>query len=126
MSSFVNTRPDQITQLLYEFASAASNNGSEVGGFATNTAFFNIIDGIIMLMGRFPIMAFQLVIAQSFASKKPKVLYGRTFDIGSFWFGMMLFFTMLLLGLLSFFPILAVGPLLSWGRTFSLIIRGVL
>ncbi len=126
MSSFVNTRPDQITQLLYEFATAASNNGSEVGGFATNTAFFNIIDGIIMLMGRFPIMAFQLVIAQSFASKKPKVLYGRTFDIGSFWFGMMLFFTMLLLGLLSFFPILAVGPLLSWGRTFSLIIRGVL
>ncbi len=124
MSSFINTKPDQITQLLYEFASAAANNGSEMGGFSTNSTFFNIVDGIIMLMGRFPIMAFQLVIAQSFASKKPKVLYGRTFDIGSFPFGITLFFTMLLLGLLSFFPILAVGPLLSWGRAFSLLIGG--
>ena len=110
--------------MLYEFASAAANNGSEMGGFSTNSTFFNIVDGIIMLMGRFPIMAFQLVIAQSFASKKPKVLYGRTFDIGSFPFGITLFFTMLLLGLLSFFPILAVGPLLSWGRAFSLLIGG--
>ncbi|MHB1440320.1 MAG: potassium-transporting ATPase subunit KdpA [Cuniculiplasma sp.] len=124
MSSFINTKPDQITQLLYEFASAASNNGSEMGGFTTNSAFFNIMDGIIILLGRYPIIGFQLVIAQSFATKKPKVMYGRTFDIGSFWFGLMLFFTMILLGLLSFFPILAVGPLLAWGKSFSLLIGG--
>jgi K+-transporting ATPase ATPase A chain len=126
MSSFVNTKPDQITQLLYEFASAASNNGSTMGGFTENSVFFNVLEGIIILMGRYPIIAFQLVIAQSFASKKPKVQFGRTFDIGSFWFGLMLFFTMILLGLLSFFPILAVGPLLSWGKSFSLFIGGLL
>lgn len=126
MGSFINTRPDQITELLYELASAASNNGSAIGGFYTASAFFNILEVITMIMGRYLIMAFQLVIAQSFASKKPKLQFGRTFDIGSFWFGLMLFFTMLLLGLLSFFPILAVGPLLSWGKSFSMFIGGML
>ena len=126
MSSFINTKSDQITQLLYELASAASNNGSAIGGFYTASAFFNLLEAIIMLLGRYPIMAFQLVIAQSFASKRPKLQFGRTFDIGSFWFGLMLFFTMLLLGLLSFFPILAAGPLLSWGKSFSLYIGGIL
>ncbi len=126
MGTFLNTKPDQITQLLYELASAASNNGSAMGGFDTASTFFNLLEAIIMIVGRYPIMAFQLVIAQSFASKKPKMQYGRTFDIGSFWFGLMLFFTMLLLGLLSFFPILAAGPLLSWGKAFSLFIGGIL
>lgn len=122
MKSFVNSHPDQITALLYEYASAASNNGSEIGGFATNTPFFNVLDGIIMLMGRYPIMAFQLIVAESFAYKKPKVQYGRSVDIGSFWFGFMLLFTMILLGLISFFPILSAGPLLAWGRAFSLLV----
>ena len=126
MSTFFNSRPDQITQLLYELASAASNNGSAMGGFQTSLPFFNVLEAIIMLIGRFPIIAFQLLIAQSFSSKRPKAQFGRTFDVGSFWFGLMLFSTMLLLGLLSFFPILAAGPLLSWGKAFSLFIGGVL
>lgn len=120
MESFVNTRPDQITALLYEYASSASNNGSEIGGFATNSVFFNLMDSVIMLLGRYPIIAFQLIVAESFSHKKPKVQYGRSVDVGSFWFGFMLLFTMIILGLISFFPILAAGPLLAWGRAFSL------
>ena len=62
------------------------------------------------------------MIAQSFAFKKPKVTYGRSVNVGSFWFGFMLFFTVILLGLLSFFPVLALGPLLAWGKDFNLLI----
>ncbi len=122
MSSFVSPRPDQITELLYEFSSAAANNGSAMGGFQVNQAFFNILEAGIMLIGRFLVMGFQLMIAQSFAFKKPKVTYGRSVNVGSFWFGFMLFFTMILLGLLSFFPVLALGPLLAWGKDFNLLI----
>ncbi len=124
MGSFINTRADQITQLLYEFASAASNNGSAMEGFTVNSPFFNVLIGVLVILGRYPIIAFQLYIAQSFAVKKPKVQFGRTVDIGSFWFGFMLLFTMILLGLISFFPILSTGPLLAWGKAFSLTMGG--
>lgn len=124
MGSFINPHPAQITQLLYEFASSASNNGSEMGGFLTNQPFFNILDAVIMLLGRFLLMGFQLLIAQSFSYKKPKIQFGRTIDPGSFSFGIMLLATMTLLGVLSFFPILALGPILSWARSFNLMIMG--
>ena len=126
LSTFVNTRPDQITQLLYEFGTAAANNGSEIGGFLTNQAYFNYLDGVIMLLGRYLLMGFQLLIAQSFSYKKPKVQVMRTVDPGSFMFGFSLFFVMILLGLLSFFPILALGPLLAFAKAFNLFIAGVL
>ena len=120
MGGFVSTRSDDITELLYEFASAASNNGSAMGGFAANQTYFNLLESAVMIIGRYFVIGMQLLIAQSFAFKKPKVTYGRSVNIGSFWFGFMLFFTMILLGLLSFFPILAVGPLLSWAKDFNL------
>ncbi|MHB8361858.1 MAG: potassium-transporting ATPase subunit KdpA, partial [Thermoplasmataceae archaeon] len=122
MSTFVSPKPDQITELLYEFASSAANNGSAMGGFTTNQAYYNILEAGIMMAGRYMIIGFQLMIAQSFAFKKPKVNYGRSVNIGSFWFGFMLFFTMILLGLLSFFPVLALGPLLAWAKAFNLIV----
>ncbi len=121
-----NPRPDVISSVLYEFLSAASNNGSEVGGFATNTAFFNIADGILMLMGRFILMGLQLAIAQSFATKSPKVETGRTIETGSPLFALMLFVTIIMLGVLSFFPVLALGPFLSWAKDFNLFIGGLL
>ncbi len=77
MSTFVNSRPDQITQLLYEFATSAANNGSEMGGFATNSPYFNYLDGVIMLLGRYLLIGFQLVIAYSFSTQKAKVQGGR-------------------------------------------------
>jgi K+-transporting ATPase ATPase A chain len=121
-----NPKPDVITGVLYEFLSAASNNGSEVGGFLTNTFFFNIIDGVLMLLGRFVLMGLQLAIAQSFATKSPKVETGRTVETGSPLFALMLFVTMIMLGVLSFFPVLAMGPFLSWAKDFNLFIGGLI
>ncbi|MCL4359179.1 MAG: potassium-transporting ATPase subunit KdpA [Candidatus Thermoplasmatota archaeon] len=119
MASFPNPKPDAITELLYEFATSASNNGSEVGGFLTNQLYFNVLDGIIMILGRYVIMGFQLKIADLFSNKKPKVEMGKSIDTGSFYFGLMLLGVMILVGLLSFFPILALGPILSWAKAFE-------
>lgn len=121
-----NPKPDVISGVLYEFLSAASNNGSEVGGFLTNTFFFNIIDGVLMLLGRFVLMGLQLAIAQSFATKSPKVETGRTVETGSPLFALMLFVTIIMLGVLSFFPVLALGPFLSWAKDFNLFIGGLI
>ncbi|GGM79128.1 potassium-transporting ATPase potassium-binding subunit [Thermogymnomonas acidicola] len=119
MSTFVNSRPDQITQLLYEFATSAANNGSEMGGFATNSPYFNYLDGVIMLLGRYLLIGFQLVIAYSFSTQKAKVQGERAIDPGTKLFGFLLFSVMLLIGLLSFFPMLVLGPILSWAKLFN-------
>lgn len=119
MASFINPRPDAITELLYEFASAASNNGSTLGGFTVNQAYFNVLEGVIMILGRYLIMGFQLKIADLFSNKRPRVETGKTIDTGSFYFGMMLFGVMILIGLLSFFPVLALGPVLSWAKALE-------
>ncbi|MCL5954755.1 MAG: potassium-transporting ATPase subunit KdpA [Candidatus Thermoplasmatota archaeon] len=126
IAGFPGTRPDAITSVLYEFGSAAANNGSEMGGFLTNQAYFNYLDGIVMLLGRFLLIGFQLVIAESFSNKSPKVEFGRSINPSSLLYGLMLFTVMILLGVLSFFPILALGPFLSWAHDFSLYIGGAI
>ena len=126
IAGFPGTRPDAITSVLYEFGSAAANNGSEIGGFLTNQAYFNYLDGIVMLLGRFLLIGFQLVIAESFSNKSPKVEFGRSINPSSLLYGLMLFTVMILLGVLSFFPILALGPFLSWAHDFSLYIGGAI
>ena len=78
-----------------------------------------------MLLGRFLLIGFQLVIAESFSYKSPKVEFGRSINPSSFLYGLMLFTVMILLGVLSFFPILALGPFLSWAHDFSLFIGGL-
>ena len=79
-----------------------------------------------MLLGRFLLMGFQLAIADSFSSKSPKVEFGRSINPGTFLYGLMLLTVMILLGVLSFFPLLALGPFLSWARSFSLSVAGVI
>ncbi|CAC12431.1 H+/K+-transporting ATPase chain A related protein [Thermoplasma acidophilum] len=125
MSSFVNPESSRITELLYEFASAASNNGSEMGGFITNQPFFNYLDGVLMLLGRYLLMAFQLIIAQSFSVKKAKAQYYRSIDTSNWIFGVLLIAAMILIGLLSYFPIIVLGPLLSWAHDFNLILEAM-
>ena len=126
LGAYPGTRPEMITSVLYEFGTAAANNGSEIGGFLTNQAYFNYLDGIIMLLGRFLLMGFQLIIAQSFSIKSPKVEFGRNIHPGTFLYGVMLLTVMIMIGVLSFFPILALGPFLSWARDFNLTLLGVI
>ncbi len=121
METFLNGHASNITNLLYEFVSAASNNGSEAGGFLTNSKYFNYLDGFIMLLGRYLILGIQLLLAQQFAFKKPKSEYTRaTIDIGSPAFGFMLFAVIIMIGLLSYLPVFALGPLYSWAKAFGI------
>ncbi len=117
--SFANSHSQNITSLLYEFASAASNNGSEIGGF-NFTSFFNYVDAITMLLGRFLIFGLELLIAQSFSLKRARGESTNAIQIGSFNFGMMMLFVIIFMGILSFFPILVLGPFFSFARDFSL------
>ncbi len=126
MSTFLNAPTEQFTQLLYEFGTAASNNGSELGGFLTNQPFFNYIDSLIMGFSRYLLIGFQLFIAQSLARKSPKEQETRSIDVGSLPFGLILLVVMVLVGLLSFFPAFALGPFLTWARDFNLAIGGAM
>ncbi|WP_297216188.1 potassium-transporting ATPase subunit KdpA [Thermoplasma sp.] len=126
MSTFVNPYSSRITELLYEFATSASNNGSEMGGFDTNQPFFNYIDGVLMLLGRYLLIAFQLAIAQSFSVKKAKAQYYRSINTSNWIFGILLIAAMVLIGLLSYFPIIVLGPLLSWAHDFNLMLGAMI
>jgi K+-transporting ATPase ATPase A chain len=119
MASFANSHSQNITALLYEFGSAASNNGSEIGGF-NFTDFFNYVDAITMLLGRFLIFGLELLIAQSFSLKSARGESTNAIQIGSLNFGMMMLFVIIFMGILSFFPILVLGPFFSFARDFSL------
>ncbi len=123
MSTFINPDSSKVTELLYEFASSASNNGSEMGGFDTNVPYFNYLDGVLMLLGRFLLIAFQLLIAQSFSNKKAKVQFSRSINTSNGTFAMLLIVSMLIIGLLSYFPIIILGPMLSWAHDFSLLME---
>lgn len=120
VSGMINPEPQRVTELFYEFLTSASNNGSEIGGFTTNTALFNYLDSAIMLLGRYLILGIQLYIAQIFSGRSPRGESPNTVSVGSSYFGLMLFGVMIGLGLLSFFPVLALGPLLSFANDLHL------
>ncbi len=101
-----------FTQILYEFTSAASNNGSDFLGAAGNTPFFNISTGLVMFFGRFAPIGLLLALAGSMINRK------RSTEIGlktsSITFVAVLVGSILLLVVLTFFPFLALGPILEF------------
>ncbi|WP_287960350.1 potassium-transporting ATPase subunit KdpA [Acidiplasma sp.] len=123
MHTFYNGFSSNISDLLYEFSSSASNNGSEAGGFLTNSPYFNYLDSLIMLLGRYLMMGIQLLLAQQFAFKKPKMVYEKsTIDTGSFSFGFMLLAVIIMVGLLSYIPVFSLGTLYDWARDFNFLV----
>lgn len=100
-----------ITQVVYEFTSSAANNGSGFEGLADNTAFWNIATGLVMYLGRFFGLVTMLAVA---ASLKEKTLVPET--VGTFrtdngLFGGIFVGTIFIVGALTFFPILVLGPI---------------
>jgi K+-transporting ATPase ATPase A chain len=100
-----------FSEMLYEFSSASANNGSEFGGLSANSPFWNISDGIIMLLSRFLPIIGPLAIAGILAKKKfvPESAGTLKTDTGTF--GVMVFAVIIIVAALSFFPALALGPL---------------
>jgi len=99
------------SQMLYEFTSAAANNGSGFEGLGDNTAFWNISTGIVMLFGRYIPIIGPIAIAGSLASKKTVPFSEGTLKVDSIAFGVVLLGVIVVVAALSFFPALSLGPL---------------
>ena len=99
-----------FSELLYAYSSAGGNNGSAFAGFNANTPFINVSIGLVMLFARFVPMFATLAIAGSLAGKKKVAAGPGTLPTHNAMFIFLLIFVVLLVGALSFFPALALGP----------------
>jgi len=107
----VSTGSTGFTQIFYEFTTAAANNGSDFLGAVGNTPFFNISTGIVMFLGRFAPIGLLLALAGSMINRKRSTEIGLRTD--SITFIIVLVGSILLLVVLTFFPFLALGPILE-------------
>jgi len=123
LRSLSNKGPHGLTEILYAFSSAAGNNGSAFQGLNANTFFYNVILGCIMLACRLAVLIPSLLIAGSLVKKMTLAPSLGTFPTDRLFFSTMLFFLIIIVGALTFFPALSLGPivehyLLLKGRTF--------
>ena len=100
-----------FSEMLYAYSSAGGNNGSAFAGFNANTVFLNVSLGLVMLFARFVPIIGTLAIAGSLAGKKKIATTAGTLSTTNAMFVFLLIFIVLLVGALSFFPALALGPL---------------
>ncbi|QDK45395.1 potassium-transporting ATPase subunit KdpA [Bdellovibrio sp. ZAP7] len=105
--------PHGLSEILYAFSSAAGNNGSAFGSLSVNTVFYNLMLGVAMLIGRFAIIIPVLIVAGSLSIKKIAPPSSGTFKTDSLLFGGLLAGVILIVGALTFFPALSLGPILE-------------
>ena len=122
-SSILNPGPHGLSEILYAFASAAGNNGSAFAGLNANTVFYNLSLAFNMFVGRYGVMIPVLAIAGSMVKKKTVPPGPGTFQTTGPFFAVVLASVVIIVGALTFFPALALGPLvehlLMWsGRVF--------
>jgi K+-transporting ATPase ATPase A chain len=122
-SSLNNAGPHGLSEILYAFSSAAGNNGSAFAGLNANTPFWNTAMGIAMLAGRFLMIIPLLAIAGSMIGKKVVAPGPGTFPTNGSLFTSFLVAVVVIVGALTFFPALCLGPVLEHflaaaGRTF--------
>lgn len=113
LSSIGNPGPHGLTEILYAFASSAGNNGSAFAGLNANTHFYNLTLGTIMLLGRISIILPSLAIAGLLARKKTAPPSVGTFSTNSILFLVLLISVSLIVGALTFFPALSLGPIVE-------------
>jgi K+-transporting ATPase ATPase A chain len=123
LSGLNNAGPHGLSEILYAFSSVAGNNGSAFAGLNANTIFYNLMLGTGMIIGRFGIIVPVMAIAGNMARKKITPVSAGTFKTDTWLFGMLLIGVILLVGGLTFFPPLALGPivehlLMNLGVTF--------
>ncbi len=112
--SLNNSGAHGFSELLYAYSSAGGNNGSAFAGFNANTPFLNVSIGIVMLFARFAPMVATLAIAGSLVGKKKVAVSVGTLPTHNALFVALLIFIVLLIGALSFFPALALGPIAEY------------
>lgn len=113
LSGLNNTGPHGLSEILYAYSSAAGNNGSAYAGLKANTIFYNITLGIGMIIGRFGIIIPVLAMAGKLAEKKTAPVSSGTFHTDNLLFIILLIGVILIVGGLTHFPALSLGPLVE-------------
>jgi K+-transporting ATPase ATPase A chain len=108
-----NSGPHGLSEIVYTFASATGNNGSAFAGITANTPFYNLTIGFAMLIGRFLMLIPLLAIAGSLAAKKFSPASAGTFPTDTATFSMLLASVIIIVGALTYFPALALGPVVE-------------
>jgi K+-transporting ATPase ATPase A chain len=117
----LNSGPHGFSEILYALTSQANNNGSAMAGLTGNTAFYNVIGGIDMLVGRFGVMIPALALAGSLAAKNVAPASLGTFRTDNTMFVGLVIGVIVIIGGLTFFPAVSLGPIveqLSHGKFF--------
>jgi K+-transporting ATPase ATPase A chain len=112
-SSISNPGPHGLSQILYAYTSSVGNNGSAFGGLNANTTWYNTSTAVAMLLGRFFVVIPILAIAGNLARKKMTPASLGTFPVTGPLFSVLLICTILIVGALTFFPALSLGPILE-------------
>jgi K+-transporting ATPase ATPase A chain len=123
LTSLNNNGPHGLSEILYAFTSGAGNNGSAFAGLNANTLWYNSTIGINMLFGRFFMIIPTLAIAGSLVRKKMVPPSLGTFPVTTPLFSGLLVSVILIVGALTFFPVLTLGPIVEHflmyaGKTF--------
>jgi potassium-transporting ATPase potassium-binding subunit len=113
LAGISNPGPHGLSQILYAFTSAAGNNGSAFAGLNANTPWYNTALGFTMLGGRFLMMIPMLALAGNLARKKSVPPSPGTFPVNTALFSVLLTGVILIVGALTFFPALSLGPILE-------------
>ncbi|HEV2473894.1 MAG TPA: potassium-transporting ATPase subunit KdpA, partial [Chthonomonadales bacterium] len=108
-----NSGAHGLSEILYSYTSAAGNNGSAFAGLTANTPFYNITLGVAMLIGRFLMILPLLAMAGSLARKKHVPQSAGTLPTDSLTFAVLLTGTIVIVGALTFFPAVALGPVVE-------------
>ena len=119
----LNAGPHGFGEILYAYTSATGNNGSAFAGLSANTSFYNVTLGLAMVIGRFFVIVPMMAIAGSLAGKKTVPVSAGTFPTHGATFVALLVAVILVVGGLTFFPALSLGPIvehlmMSAGKTF--------
>jgi K+-transporting ATPase ATPase A chain len=109
----LNTGPHGFSEILYAFTSATGNNGSAFAGLTANTVFYNTCLGLAMLIGRFAFIVPMMAVAGSLAAKKIVPTSAGTFPTHGGLFVGLLIGVILIVGGLTFFPALSLGPIVE-------------
>ena len=112
-AGILNAGPHGFTEVLYAMSSASNNNGSAFAGLSANSPFYNGLLGLAMLVGRFGVMVPVLAIAGSLAAKKQVPAGAGTLPTHTPLFVVLLVAVVVVVGALSFFPSLALGPIVE-------------
>ncbi len=123
LASLNNQGAHGLSEIFYAFTSGTGNNGSAFAGLNANTLWYNTTIGIAMLVGRFMMIVPMLAIAGNLAAKKSVPITLGTFPVNSALFSILLISVILIVGALTFFPVLSLSPILEHfqmvnGQTF--------